>query len=682
MHILAFVILLASALFAPPFIRPVPAQDEQYSIYTRGQTKEARNLTIRALRLIDKNKWKKAKELIALSKDPLAAKIYHWLLLTHTDKGEWNNQLFISLSQFIRHNAQWPNTKKMKQSAEEVMPETLSNNEVIAWFEDFPPQSFKGMRRYMDALIINGKRDRAKEMLARWWAGSEISRAMQKQIVRDYKAYLTLDAHKKRCDTLLYKGNYGNALAIADLLGDGYPELARARMALAKNKNTGLGKLIDKVPDSLKNDPGLMYERLRWRRKRNLDKGALEILRKTPPAEKVRYKEKWWKERHIMIRRLLEKGKYQQAYELSSAHIQDKGFAYAQAEWMAGWLALRIINSSTEAYERFTALYAKVSMPVSKARAAYWAGRAAEDMSQSVIAQNWYKKAAEFKTTFYGQMAGAALSQENQMPQRRLPHLSSSQRKIYEHSELVQASDLFMEAGQDEISEDFIKAFLQKDKTPKAYRFAAEHMEKKGNSHIAVKISKKAVKKGLFLTKQSYPTITKHLKNINYTEWALIHALIRQESMFDVNAKSSAGARGLMQLMPRTARHLAKSSGVPYRKSWLMSNPKYNITLGSYYIAQLINRYDGSYPLALAAYNAGPSRVNEWLNLFGDPRKGEVDMIDWIEIIPIYETRNYVQRVMEGVYIYRLRLKHIQKQPEKQLHVDYNNKKPGLNRDL
>ena len=239
-----------------------------------------------------------------------------------------------------------------------------------------------------------------------------------------------------------------------------------------------------------------------------------------------------------------------------------------------------------------------------------------------------------------------------------------------------------MEAGQDEISEDFIKAFLQKDKTPKAYRFAAEHMEKKGNSHIAVKISKKAVKKGLFLTKQSYPTITKHLKNINYTEWALIHALIRQESMFDVNAKSSAGARGLMQLMPRTARHLAKSSGVPYRKSWLMSNPKYNITLGSYYIAQLINRYDGSYPLALAAYNAGPSRVNEWLNLFGDPRKGEVDMIDWIEIIPIYETRNYVQRVMEGVYIYRLRLKHIQKQPEKQLHVDYNNKKPGLNRDL
>ena len=670
---LLFIALLAGVLCAFTCTKRSYANDREYSVYTRGQTRAARKNTIKALRLIDKDKWSEAENLIAQSKDPLATKVYHWMLLSNTDKEEWNNQLFISLSKFIRHNPEWPKVSKMKKHAEEVMPETLSNDEVIAWYEDFPPQSFKGMRRYMDALIINGKRDIAKEMLARWWSASEISRAQQKQIVRDYKAYLTLDAHKKRCDTLLYKGSYGNALAIANLLGNGYPQLARARIALAKNKNSGLGKLIDSVPKSLQNDPGLLYERLRWRRKRNLDKGAIEILYKTPEARLVRYKEKWWKERHIMIRRLLEEGKYQQAYEVASAHIQDEGFAYAQAEWITGWLALRLIHRPTEAYERFTALYAKVTTPVSKARAAYWVGRSLDDMGKSVMAQDWYKKAAEFKMTFYGQMGGAALSQENQLPQRRMPHLSSSQQKTYERSELIQASDLFLEAEQNKTSEAFINAFLKKDETPKAYRFVSEYVAKKGNSYLAVKLAKKAMKKGLFLTKQSYPTITKHLTSIHYTEWALIHALIRQESMFDVDAKSSAGARGLMQLMPSTARHLAKKAKVPYRKSWLTSNPQYNITLGSYYIAQLINRYDGSYPLAIAAYNAGPGRVNEWLKVFGDPRKGEVDLIDWIEIIPIYETRNYVQRVMEGVYIYRLRLKHIQKQPSKPLHVDIYN---------
>ena len=674
--VLIFLAVLSGFLCALSFPQAARADDREYSIYTRGQTKEAREQTVKALRLIDKNKWKEAQELVAESKDPLTAKIYHWLLLTNTDKGEWNNQLFISLSQFIRHNPQWPRVEKMKKTAEEVMPDTLSNDEVIAWYEDFPPQSFKAMRRYMDALIINGKRDQAKEMLARWWASSEISRSQQKQIVRDYKTYLTLDAHKKRCDTLLYKGEYGNALAIADLLGNGWPQIARARMALAKNKSSGLGRLIDAVPESLQNDPGLLYERLRWRRKRNLDKGALEILYKAPPAEQVQdeYKERWWKERHIMIRRLLEKGQYQQAYELAAAHIQNDGFAYAQAQWLAGWLALRLIHSPTEAYERFTAFYAKVETPVSKSRAAYWAGRSAEDMGQSVMAQDWYKKAAEFKMTYYGQMAGAALSQENQLPQRRLPHLSSSQKEAYKRSELVQASDIFLDAGWFDISEDFLEAFLKKDETPKAYRFAAEHAAKKGGSHIAVKVAKEAMKKGLFLTKQAYPTITNQLKNISYTEWALIHALVRQESMFDIDARSSAGARGLMQLMPATAYHISKSARVPYRKKWLTSKPEYNITLGSYYISQLIDKYDGSYPLAIAAYNAGPRRVNKWLIQFGDPRKGEVDLIDWIELIPIYETRNYVQRVMEGLYIYRLRLKHIQKPPDAQLHVDYYRK--------
>lgn len=626
------------------------------NIFTQEQSPQAKALTVQALRHVQEGHIDQARSLIEQAKYPLATKLYHWLVLINIGKKEWDNQLFIGLTRFIRHNPHWPNIKSMKRKAEDVMPKDLSNSEVLTWYHDFPPQSFNGMRRYADALIIEGQHEEVKKILAHWWASSTISRAQQKQILRDYDTYLTLDAHKKRCDTLLYKGEYTNAQAIAKLIGNGYPELARARIALARNKSAGLKKMIERVPVSLQNNSGLLYERLRWRRKHNLDDGALEILERTPLAETIQNKEKWWKERHIMIRRLLEKGRYVRAYDLAQNHIQEEGFSYAQAQWLAGWLALRFIKTPTEAYERFSVLYKKVKTPVSKARAAYWAGRAAKEMDQKTLAQSWYKKAAPFKVTFYGQLAGRELSLENQLPQKRLPSLTFSQRKDYERLELVQASDLFFKAEQSKMAERFMLAFLQKDQTPKAYRFAAEHAAENGGFHLAVKLTKKAMKKGLFLTKQSYPTITKHLKHIDYTEWALIHAVARQESMFDIKAKSSAGALGLMQLMPSTARHIAKKKKIPYRRAWLTSKPEYNLTLGAHYLEELINRYDGSYPLAVAAYNAGPRRVDRWLEMFGDPRTGQVSLIDWVELLPIYETRNYVQRVMEGLYIYRLRL--------------------------
>jgi len=653
--------MLFSLIFSPVYAKNSPL--------SRQQSPKAKELTLQALRDFEENKWDEGQSLIAESKDPLAAKIYHWLLLGKTGNTEWNNQLFIKLSQFIRYNPEWPGIEGMKKRAEEVMPETLSNDEVVAWFENFLPKSFDGMCRYMDALIINGKRDQAKGVLAQWWSRSKISRTQQKRIIKDYRAYLTMDAHKKRFDTLLYNEEYNSALAMAKLIGHGYLALAKARKALAQNKGHGLAALIGKVPDKLKNDTGLLYERLRWRRKHNLDKGAVEILYQTPDADLIQNKDKWWAERHIIIRRLLERKKYQQAYELASSHIQDDGFSYTQAQWLAGWMALRFINKPTEAYERFSALYARVKTPVSKSRAAYWSGRAAQDMGNSNIARSWYKKASEYQMTYYGQLGRAELSMKDKLPNSKLPHISSDIRKLYETSDLIQASNLFKEVGNEEVSEKFINAFLKLDETPKAYRFIAERVADQGRYNLAVKIAKKAMRKGLFLTKQSYPTITKHLKKIHKVEWALVHAIIRQESMFNYKAKSPAGALGLMQIMPATARHITKKAGIPYSKGLLISNPKYNITLGSYYIGQMIRRYDGSYPLAIAAYNAGPGRVDKWIRIFGDPRTKEIDLIDWVELIPIYETRNYVQRVLEGTYVYRLRLRHIQKQPKAQLHI-------------
>lgn len=645
---------------------PVFAKD---SPVNRMQTHKARTLTIEALQLLEEGNWDGARQKIAESADPLASKIYLWMVLQKTKKEEWTDDLFIRLSHFIRQNPEWPNVARMKVRAEGVMPETLSNEEVIAWYEDFSPQTPYGMERYVGAMVINGHREKAQKFLEEWWASSSISRDQQKRIFRDYKEYLTLNAHKRRFDALLLRKDYSNALGMAGLLGHGYKALAEARIALSKNRSSGLSELIDAVPEALQSDAGLLFERLRWRRKRGLTDGAVEILYQTPDASEIQNPEEWWQERHIIVRGLLQNGEYKKAYELSAIHVQDDGFAYAQAQWLAGWMALRFIHKPTEAYERFTALYTKVSMPISKSRAAYWAGRAASDMGQHAMARGWYKKAAEYQTTFYGQLAAAALSLEDQLPKRRLPYISHSQRQAYERSELMQSYDIFKTIGEQGIANDFVIAFLKSDESPKAYRYAAEKMATQGNFNMAVKIAKRATRNGLFLTKQSYPTITKQLADINYAEWALVHAIIRQESMFDPDAQSGAGARGLMQLMPATARSMSKKVSLPYRSSWLTSKPKYNMTLGSYYIANLVDRYDGSYPLAIAAYNAGPGRVDRWVRDFGDPRKDEIDLIDWIEMIPIYETRNYVQRVLEGVYVYRLRLKSIQMKPEQQLHV-------------
>ncbi len=641
---------------------------------TRLQTEHAQNQTLLAIERIEKDDWNSAKRIVAKSKDPLASKIYHWYLLMNTQAKDWTNHLFIRLSHFIRQNPNWPSVRKMIVRAEGVMPLDLSNQEVLAWYKDFPPQTPYGMERYMDAMIIEGRKQQAQEFLAGWWASTLTSRDQQRYIFKKYGGYLTLDAHKKRFDALLHKKHYDSARGIAGVLGQGYPALAEARIALAQNKNSGLKKRIDAVPRYLRDDPGLLYERLRWRRKRNMDTGALEILSKELDSDAIYNRKAWWTERHIMVRRLLEKGKVKEAYHLAAAHVQKEGFPYAQAQWVSGWLALRFVDKPTQAYERFIAMYHKVSTPVSKARASYWAGRAAQAMGQGDVAQGWYKKAAEFQTTFYGQLALAALSKKSKLPDDKLPRLSSSDRKAFQRNELVQTSALFFKAEHKKRSGEFMDAFLKQEGTPKAYRFAAEVLAERGDYYAAVRVAKSASKKELFLTKQSYPTITKQLQKIDFVEWALVHALIRQESVFDPNATSRAGARGLMQLMPSTARHVAKNENMRYNVSWLTDKPKYNMYIGSLYIQQLLERYDNEYPLAIAAYNAGPGRVNSWLKIFGDPRKGDIDILDWIELIPIYETRNYVQRVMEGVYIYRLMLEDIQQQPKAHLHIAFHEK--------
>ena len=612
----------------------------------------AETTATQALKAIESQEWDKAYDLAAKTNNPVIAKIY-FSRYFQTDN---NNGDFKRLAHFIRYNQNWPGIRNIRKQLESKITPLIADTEIIKWFNEYPPLTADGLDHYAAALLRQGLKAKLRRVMGQWWATTLMSREEQKQIYSRYKAYIPLESHRRRFDKLLLDRHYKNARAVAGVLGEGYKELAEARIALAQNKQ-GVNALINAIPGHLHNDPGLLYERLKWRRKNGLNQGAIEILNQAPPYEKMANPKSWWQERHIIIRRLLEEGAYKRAYHLAIIHKQKAGFAYAQAEWLAGWLALRFEKKPAEAYQRFEALHAKVSTPVSKARAAYWAGRAAEAMKAKDIAKNWYEKAARYQTVFYGQKAGEKIGTHKALQYAKPPPVTAEFKTRFDANPFMQAAKLYHKAGMTERTSDFLWSFIKAEDTPQAHHYAAQIAAKMERYHDVIMIAKDATKKGYFLTLQSYPAMTKIIRQAQASvDPALLHALMRQESQFNATIHSPAGARGLMQLMPATAKQVAGKLNIPHRTSWLTQRPAHNIRLGSAYMEELLTRYDGEYIMAIAAYNAGPGRVDRWIETFGDPRTGHIDPLDWGELIPIYETRNYVQRVTEGLYVYRLLL--------------------------
>lgn len=615
-----------------------------------------------ALSSMKDRKWRDARIKIAAIDDPLAAQLHQWMVFQSPDAmKDQSHDDFSALKEFIRGHKDWPLLDRLKASAEENIPSNLPGSVVIDWFNDYPPATTEGVDRYVGALIGAGQKEKAALVLDEWWSKALIPREDQKKIYRKYKDMIGRQANLRRLDALLLNKNYSNARAIAAVLGENYERLAEARIGLAENSGN-VQALVAAVPKHLRDDAGLMYERLRWRRGRDMNDGMVEIFNEPPDISDIQNPEAWWRERHILIRRYIETKDFRKAYALAKSHIQTTGFSYSQAEWMSGWLALRFLNMPAAALKHFQAFYDFVERPISRARGAYWIAKAYQSMGNGEEFERWMGIAAQTQTVFYGQLAALELSMDKKITGAPPPVLSAQDQSVMRRDELIRAALILHRAGFEFESKRFIDAYVGSKKTPQAYKFAAELAAELKYYDQAVKIAKAASYEGMFLTAQAYPVINDLLARATHglnVEWALIHALIRQESLFDREAKSSAGARGLMQLMPATARITAKKMGMGYELSYLTQKPEYNIRLGASYIGELLDRYDRSYPLAIAAYNAGPGRVDRWLKENGDPRKREISFVDWIEMIPIYETRNYVQRVTEGLYIYRLRLREL-----------------------
>jgi soluble lytic murein transglycosylase len=660
----AAALAVCAALSFPAWANNVPVTATAAPVEVgRSMDADDRAATIKAIRLIDSGQWTKGGDMMRATGDPLASKLYAWLAYTR----DYGTPTFEVVARFVRENPDWPKQGKLQLTAEKAMPEGLPLKTITEWFDHYPPQTSDGMDMYLRALLHMGKMDAVTQVLRGWWPKASLSADQQAKFIERYSKWISVDMQAARVNALILRKQYTNARTIARRLGRGYPQLVEARIALAEQA-AGVNGAIAAVPPHLKDDPGLLYERLRWRRRNDEDAGAIEILHKQPSPDKIPNLADWWTERNTIIRRLIERKQYQSAYLLAAGHRQSEGVPYVEAEFLAGWLALSFLKEPWKAFEHFERLYNKAETPISKARGAYWAGRASEKLGHKDIATQWYRTAARHQTVFYGQMAVSALAEEQKPPQQVPPERTVRGEAAFITNELTQVAKMMHEAGEWKETTTFLDALGGKAQTPETVMLAAELAKKLEHHHNAVKIAKKALQNGIMITDYAYPTLLSYMKGVD-TEWALVHGLIRQESQFDMRAQSPVGARGLMQLMPATAAETAKKAGMPHQLDWLVSRPSHNIALGSRYINQMVRRYDGNYALALAAYNAGPGRVDKWLKAYGDPRTGQIDLIDWIEMIPYTETRNYVQRVLESVYVYRLKLRDVQKSVQSPIHV-------------
>jgi len=552
---------------------------------------------------------------------------------------------------FLSSHPDWPGLAPLRTRAEVLMPEGLPADQALAYFDANPPRTSTGRLKLLSALERAGRDQRLTGAVRDAWHDIELSKDAEEKFLDRYGDRLTAQDHVIRLDRMLWRGHAGAARHQMDRVSEDWRLLADARLRLRFSKS-GVDGAINAVPEALQGDPGLIYERIRWRRKRGMDVGARDLLLSGNPVE-PEFAALLWRERAIQIREAIEAKAFDDAYLLAAGHNQTQGIGFADGEWLAGWIALRFLSDPEKAFRHFTVMHGNVGTPISRSRGAYWAGRAAEELRDRAAIETWYGRAAEHGTTFYGQLAAGRLGQGG--PELTLDAWpSAEQARAFRNRDLVRTAMALRSLRMDDLAERFLLTLTVRLDDPVDAILLAELAREKGLPKIAVFTARRAARMGASLIERGYPTLA--LDPGSVPEPALVHAIIRQESSFDPRAISRVGARGLMQLMPATARQTAASIGEGYDLGSLLTDPGYNITLGRTYLRQMLERFEGNYVMAIAAYNAGPHRVDQWIRRNGDPRDPGVDIIDWIELIPFSETRNYVQRVLEAVQVYRTRL--------------------------
>ncbi len=619
---------------------------------SRYYSKKDFGLAKKAISEMQRSKWSSALKIAKKAKDNSIYNFIQWRHLLTSG----NQASFYDYQVFLNKNSDYPRINRVKYLAEhKLSTESVSPKKIIKWFGENDPLSGYGKMILGESHILIGDKNKGTKLIKEGWITADLSKNELKYFRKKYKKYLNADDYIKRADYLAWNGDRWDLRRLIRYLPKDYELLYNARHLLM-SKGYGVDQAIANVPQKFKNDAGLNYDRLKWRRKKGRVDSSTEILLKIKNDKEYLVRpDKWWKEREIISRALLYKKKYEISYKISSNHGMTEGSEYAAAEWMSGWIALSFLNDPITAKNHFKNFYENVSYPISLSRGAYWLGRAYEKIGEKELSNNWYKEATKYLTTYYGQLAFLKLNPYKKFELNKDIEIDPKYRIQFFNKELVKISYLLNELKKDKYTKHILR-HLANDNIAKGSEVLAAELATSINRYdFAIQVSKIASYQKRFHNKYNYPIIStpKYINKRKIPESALILSIIRQESEFDLEANSHAGAKGLMQLMPYTAKLVSKQAKLPYSKSRLTTDPEYNINLGSHYIAGLILQYDGAYPFAVAAYNAGPNRVKYWKKINKDPQKKQVDYVDWVELIKFRETRNYVQRVMENYNVYR-----------------------------
>ena len=609
-------------------------------------------LAKKAVSEMKKSDWTNALKTAKKAKDKSIYNFIEWRhLLT-----EGNKASFYDYLNFINANKDYPRLGRIKYLAEHKLSnEKITPGKIIDWFGDEEPLSGYGKMILGESYILTGQIEQGKKLIKEGWITADLSKTELSLFRKKFKNYLNAEDYIQRADYLAWENKYWDLKNMLRYLPKDYELLYNARQLLM-SKSYGVDQAIKNVPDRFKNDAGLNFDRLKWRRKRGRIDSSAEILLNVKNTKDYLVRpDKWWDEREIISRSLIYEKKYELAYKIASNHALIEGSDYAAAEWMSGWIALSFLDDPLLSKDHFQNFYNNVSYPISTSRGAYWLARSYKALGDKENSKKWFEEAAKYLTTYYGQLAFLELNPNENFELSKDMEVDKKYREKFYSKELVKITYLLDELNEDKYTKFILRHLANENIENGSEILASELSTNIGRFDFAIQIAKIASYEKRFHNKFNYPIISTP-KNINgrkIPESAFILSIIRQESEFDLSANSHAGAKGLMQLMPYTAKLVAKQAKLPYVKSRLTTDPEYNINLGSHYIAGLILDYDGAYPYAIAAYNAGPNRVKYWKKINKDPQKKQIDYVDWIELIKFRETRNYVQRVLENYNVYR-----------------------------
>jgi soluble lytic murein transglycosylase len=556
---------------------------------------------------------------------------------------------------FLARRPDWPGLPYLKAAGEVAVARSTDPERVLQYFADTPPAKAAGILALTAALEAKGRHAEAVEAATIGWTKLKFTADEQAHLLDTYGPDLRV-AHELRLDRILWDGNRADEGArMLPLVSKDWATLGKARLALRADKD-GVSALVNAVPKALKDDPGLAFERFLFRmRHDNYADAAALIVDRSASAQGLGDPMAWAAKRADLARILMRKGEPKSAYRVASTHhLTDLG-DMGDLEFLSGYIALRKLNDPARALQHFERL-AGATTPISQARAQYWLGRALEASGDKTKARSAYGKAANYQTSYYGMLAAEKLGLTlDESLLSNAPPAGSWKGAGYAKSSVLEAAVRMAAAGNEQLSARFMLHLGESLSDAELGTLAGLALDL-GQYRSAVLIAKAATERGLVLPSAYFP-VPDMIPEALPVSRALALSIARRESEFDPEARSPAGALGLMQMLPTTAAEVAKDQGIKYSEAKLASDPAYNATLGAAYLKELVDQFGPSVALVASGYNAGPGRPRGWVDAFGDPRLASTDVVDWVEMIPFTETRTYVMRVVEGVVIYRAKLR-------------------------